>query len=146
MDHGSGMFLCGLILLGSEPHSAAPTRAAPSSEATALLDEALDLMQRHSMNRDKIAWEALRRRTHSRAAGAQKASETYDTITTALMELGDHHSFLRPATTAESPPEAPASGPPPPRWSLKASPGGTGIRLCPRPRFHGRPGPGASLR
>jgi C-terminal processing protease CtpA/Prc len=65
-----------------------------SPEALTYLDEALDIMQEHSLNREQIDWERLRGRARSRALGASTPEDTCIAIQFALKDLGDHHSFL----------------------------------------------------
>lgn len=73
-----------------------------SSEALTCLDEALDIMQEHSLNREQINWERLRDRARGRALGASTPEDTYIAIQFALKDLGDHHShFMTPKQVAE---------------------------------------------
>jgi carboxyl-terminal processing protease len=65
-----------------------------SSQAKAYLTAALDIMQKHSVNRKKINWTTLRQQTFAIAAGAKTPADTYSAIQNALTELGDHHSFF----------------------------------------------------
>jgi carboxyl-terminal processing protease len=65
-----------------------------SEEAMAYLNEALDLMQEYSINKETIEWDALRDRTYHRASGAQRISDTYQAIQHALADLGTNHSYL----------------------------------------------------
>ena len=65
-----------------------------SPEALTYLDEALDIMQEHSLNREQINWERLRGRARSRAMGASTPEDTYIAIQFALKDLGDQHSFF----------------------------------------------------
>jgi len=51
-----------------------------SAEARAYLDQALDLMQQHSINRTKVDWTELRRAAHSQAANALTPPDTYPGI------------------------------------------------------------------
>lgn len=79
---------------------ASPTAAITQSpynislEAMAYLDQALDLMQEHSINKASIDWDALRNRTYHRAYGAQTIPDTYQAIQYALADLGTNHSYL----------------------------------------------------
>ncbi len=68
--------------------------SAPSAAAVSYVDAALDLMQRHSLNRTAVDWPALRRVTLEHARGAQTAADTYPALRFALRELGDRHSYL----------------------------------------------------
>ena len=77
-----------------------PTEISP--QALAYLDEALDIMQQHSINREQIDWERLRARARSRAYGARTPEDTYIAVQYALRDLGDHHShFMTPEQVAE---------------------------------------------
>ena len=89
------------------PPASSPT-ASPTSlidlspEALAYLEEALDIMQGHSLNREQIEWERLRGRARSRALGASTPEDTYLAIQFTLRDLGDHHShFMTPEQFAE---------------------------------------------
>lgn len=68
-----------------------------NQEAKAYLNEALDILQQHSVHRERIAWPSLRQEVTTLVAHAQTPSETYPAIEMALQRLGDHHSlFLDP--------------------------------------------------
>ena len=71
---------------------------AMSEQARSYLNEALDIMQEHSVNRKDIDWPVLRKRAMQRAvaAEAQMPEDTYGIIKVALHELGDRHSFFLP--------------------------------------------------
>jgi hypothetical protein len=68
--------------------------SAPSAAAVRYLDAALDLAQRHSLNRTAVDWAQLRRATLEQARGAVVAADTYPALRYALRELGDRHSYL----------------------------------------------------
>jgi carboxyl-terminal processing protease len=68
--------------------------SAPSAAAVSYVDAALDLMQRHSLNRTAVDWAALRSVTLEHARGAQTAADSYPALRFALRELGDRHSYL----------------------------------------------------
>lgn len=72
--------------------------AAVAAETTpaAYLDAALDIMQRESINRDRIDWPAFRQKAHERIAGAKSVRDVYGPLSAALKDLGDGHSFFRP--------------------------------------------------
>jgi carboxyl-terminal processing protease len=71
-------------------------------EALAYLEEALDIMQEHSINQGQIDWERLRARARSRALGARSPEDTHNAIRLALRDLGDRHShFMTPEQVAE---------------------------------------------
>jgi len=77
--------------------SSVPTR--PSSDtmsavAHAYVDEFLGIMQIHSINRYKIEWALFRSMVYQSAGGAQTVRDVVAgaAISTALAQLGDHHS------------------------------------------------------
>jgi carboxyl-terminal processing protease len=84
------------------PVPAAPTRAASPAptladitpDARAYLDQALVIMQEHSILRDRVDWETVIAKAYRKAWGARTPADTYSAIRLALRELGDHHSFL----------------------------------------------------
>ena len=76
---------------GGRPSPAAPT-GPPSERARAYLEELIDLMQAHSINRLTIDWSAFRATVFARATGAQSISDIYPAIQLALNGLGDGHS------------------------------------------------------
>ena len=68
-----------------------------SLEPIAYLDDVLDHLQQHSINRDQVDWAALRADAQALAVGARTTADTYPAIGLALDRLGDRHSFfLRP--------------------------------------------------
>ncbi len=69
-----------------------------STQANAYLRFALDIMQEHSINRDRIDWPRFRARVLARADGAVVSADTHPALREALRELGDGHSFLRGGT------------------------------------------------
>jgi len=66
-----------------------------SAEASAYLEEALDIMQNNSLYRESIDWDALRQATFDVAKYAQTPADTYGAIRFALVRLGDHHSSFK---------------------------------------------------
>jgi len=66
-----------------------------SADAQLFLNEVLDIMEANSINRYKIDWTEFRNRVFERVGGAQTLEETYVGIKTALILLGDNHSFFR---------------------------------------------------
>jgi C-terminal processing protease CtpA/Prc len=76
-----------------------------STEAAEYLNDALDIMQNYSINRDQMDWPALRAEILASASAAKTPADTYPFIKIALTRLNDHHSiFLDPqtATAAEN--------------------------------------------
>lgn len=86
------------------PVSPTPTpRLSP--EATKYLNDALDIMQNNSINKDKIDWPTWRADILQAANGAQIPADTYRIIRMALSRLNDQHSIFidpRQASAAES--------------------------------------------
>jgi carboxyl-terminal processing protease len=74
--------------------SPTPTVVDISPEARVYLDQALAIMQEHSMVRDRVDWETVRAKAYRKAWGARTPADTYSAIGLALGELGDHHSYL----------------------------------------------------
>lgn len=66
-----------------------------SQEADIFLQEILNIMQTHSINRQNLNWTDFRDQVKSRAGAAQKIEDTYDAIQLALTLLGDNHSSFR---------------------------------------------------
>ncbi len=71
-----------------------PLHCALSHDAEIYINEALAIMENHSINKDSIDWDELRDQVMVHAANAQTFSETYDSIRFALHLLGDSHSFF----------------------------------------------------
>ena len=89
-----------------------------SAEASAYLNEALNIMQNNSLYRESIDWEALRKSAFEVAQYAQTPADTYGAIRFALYKLGDHHSsFHIPGQIAQVA-EVTATDNPPPRGKL----------------------------
>ena len=83
----------------SEPHctAACGTQPVTSDAARAYLNNALDIMQRGSINKNQIDWASLRAQALATASGSQVSSDTYPAIVLALGQLGDRHSsFVYP--------------------------------------------------
>ncbi len=65
-----------------------------SDTAVKFLDEVMNIMQRNSINRDKINWIDFRTQMYAKAQGAQTVEQTKDGLYEALKMLGDGHSFI----------------------------------------------------
>jgi hypothetical protein len=138
-DKGNDLAFAFALALALELSGCAAPPAPAASiapEARALLDEALGLMQQHSINRDEIDWPSFRAKAHERAAGARRSRDVHPAIVAAAADLGDHHSFFVAAEPDEPEPEEP-SGPMPPRWSLDAATVDPGIAYVRIPGFMG---------
>jgi len=86
---------------------------AMSPAARTYLNSALDVMQNFSFYRKCIDWSTVRANAiaTAEAAQAQTPSATYPAIRTALIALGDHHSFLQPPVTGAIAPAVVATHP-----------------------------------
>lgn len=73
-----------------------------SPTAEKYLEEALTIMQKHSINRNKIDWVELKAKMYKLAQGAQTTKDTYPVILEALKELEDHHSLFFTPTEMSS--------------------------------------------
>lgn len=69
-----------------------PTGASPA--ALAYLTDALDLIQQHALNRDKVDWPAVRAQVLGPELTAQTTADTYPAIEYVLQQLHDNHSSL----------------------------------------------------
>ncbi|MFF2815393.1 S41 family peptidase [Kitasatospora cineracea] len=58
------------------------------------LEQALDLMEQHSVLRDRTDWPRLRAEARRLAGRAATTADTYPAITRTLEALGDRHSFF----------------------------------------------------
>lgn len=85
-----------MVLLASCTQTSISPASTPapilSPQAKKYLTTALDIMQQHSVNRKKINWTTLRRKTFALANGATTPIDTYAAITYALTSLNDNHS------------------------------------------------------
>jgi len=89
-----------------------------SPEASAYLEEALDIMQTNSLHRLNTDWDVIRTSAFEVAQHAQTPADTYGAIRYALVRLGDHHSlFLTPYDLEQRGAET-ASDSPAPRAKL----------------------------
>lgn len=73
---------------------ASNTGASISAEASAYLASALEIMEKHALNRSLVNWSALKGRAWWLAKGAQTPADTYFAISYTLLQLGDNHSFF----------------------------------------------------
>lgn len=61
------------------------------------LQEAIDTLQRHALNRDSVDWPVVWERVLLMSAGSTSYADCYPALRYAIAQLGDHHSFLMPA-------------------------------------------------
>lgn len=66
----------------------------PTDEATAYLENALDIMEENSVKRDFVDWEMLRTVVTHSAAGAVATADIYPALRTAIWLIRDQHSNL----------------------------------------------------
>jgi hypothetical protein len=59
------------------------------------LNEVVDIMERHSINRNTIDWDDFRSQILNSGMAAQSINQTDDALQLALELLGDNHSFIR---------------------------------------------------
>ena len=101
------------------PPSGTATNELPiSPEASAYLEEALDIMQNKGINRLQLDWEAVRAEAFRRAQHAQTPADTYSAIRYALREAGGQHSSFRTPDSAAQVQQATVSDSPAPRGKL----------------------------
>ncbi|MGW3185090.1 S41 family peptidase [Kitasatospora sp. NPDC001119] len=67
-----------------------------SAQAHGYLSEALDLLQRESLNTATVDWPKLRGEAFARAAGARTTADTHRAVGGAVAALGDGHSRFYP--------------------------------------------------
>ena len=79
-----------VTLIGCHDKDPAPSVGAQAED---FLNEVLDIMEEHSINRKTIDWPDFRSKVFEKATGATTIAETYPAITEALKMLGDNHSF-----------------------------------------------------
>ncbi len=73
----------------------------PSLEAATYLNDALNILQEHSVQQNKVDWQAIRINAYLRANNARVPADTYNAIRYAVDKLGDHHSrFYTPQQVA----------------------------------------------
>jgi carboxyl-terminal processing protease len=70
-----------------------------SPVARAYLQEALDTLQKNSIRKKSVDWNAVRDRAFKAAAGAELPTDTYDAIRLVLRELRDNRSSLELSKT-----------------------------------------------
>ena len=87
------------------PTATATVQPGPTPEASdflarlpptevAYLDEALDIIQKNALNKDKVDWPSLRTMLLEQGNDIKTRTETYGLIRAALFELHDYHSFF----------------------------------------------------
>lgn len=99
--------------------------AAPSAEALAYLDRALELLRQHHYRSAGADWTRITSDARAAALGAESPPETYPAIRVAIAALGERHTRL-------SPPAATATGPArDPAMPVVTRDGGVGIARLP---------------
>ncbi|MFH9355486.1 S41 family peptidase [Kitasatospora sp. NPDC017646] len=93
-----------LLLLGGAAASgpaSEPEGARLSPQARAYLSDALDLLQRDSLNTARVDWKDVRAKAFSRADGARTPQDTYPAINGAVSALDDRHGRFVPPDRAD---------------------------------------------
>jgi C-terminal processing protease CtpA/Prc len=108
----------------SQPSTTVPTPPVISVEAEDYLEEALEALRSHSINRDRVYWDAVEEAASRAAAGAQTPRATHGAIGLALRMLHDDHSAFLPPTQADEFSDGPAVFVPP---EVEARPDGIGF-------------------
>lgn len=86
-----------------------PAEAAPTGEAKAYLDRALDLLEKDHINSAKADWPSLRAEAYKVAGAATRPGQTHTAIRGVITSLGERHTSLRPPTGAGRTSAAPAA-------------------------------------
>jgi carboxyl-terminal processing protease len=92
------LFISPAISLAGKKSIPRPPQAistAISSDASAFLDNAIEIMHQHALHGEGIDWTALRTEAFKRAGGAFNPIDTYPAIYWTLVQLGDPGSHLR---------------------------------------------------
>jgi carboxyl-terminal processing protease len=97
-------FLCSALpTLFSAPEVWGQTRSVVVPfEIRAYVNRALDLMEQHSLRKNRVDWKDLRASVLARVSGDGRPTAKYDAIRYALGLLGDHHGrLLLPSSSDE---------------------------------------------
>ena len=91
------LFIGFLAFIGCSSDGNEVAEPAPriNSDVAALLNQAVDFMETHSVNRNSIDWNDFRNRVLESGLSAQSISQTDAALELALTLLGDNHSFIR---------------------------------------------------
>ena len=65
-----------------------------SAAARSYLSKVLDIMEKNALLRHQVKWAEARRQAFSQARAAQKPSDTYDAIRSALQTVGRRAQFV----------------------------------------------------
>jgi len=110
-------------------------RPPPSREAERYIDFALELIERHSLYRERLDGPAFRRAVLDQARGARTPADAHFAVRYAIGRLGDTHGWLRTADRAAVLERAPVSnarsGRPPIEPEGRLLPGGAAYLLVP---------------
>lgn len=80
----------------------------PSSEAATPVDAqtelraAIDVLKAYDINREHVDWPPVEAHAQAMISGKAQASDAYPAIAYVVGQMGDRHSFLRPAQEAEA--------------------------------------------
>jgi C-terminal processing protease CtpA/Prc len=104
------------------------TNVTMSDEASAYLNEALLIMETHSVNRQKINWEDFRKKVLDKVTDASTIAQTYPAIRYGIKLLGDKHSYFAPVNDNSE--EALSAPPSLPDFEVPDNIGYIRIRYC----------------
>ena len=88
-----GLFACAGCSSSSDEETAPAPRI--NGEVAGLLNQAVNIMEENSINKNTIDWNAFRNQVLERGRSAQNISQADDALRLALTLLGDNHSFIR---------------------------------------------------
>lgn len=125
-------------------------RAAPTPEAQAYFDHALELLRTRHINSAEADWLAIEADARSAIANAQTTQDTYQAIRLVIERLGERHTFLseqRPPAGASSPRQESSAPPEVPMPVSRLLDGGIGFVALPTLNtVMGAPGVGEQYR
>lgn len=80
------------IIISLYPSNSSPKEV--SKEVKIYLEQAISIIEKHSIKAKEIDFKEFRNQTFADAAGAKTPDDAYDALRKALTRLGDRHSFL----------------------------------------------------
>lgn len=90
----------GVVMNGNGGVEATDMRLQAAS-AVDVMESALGIVRNHALNADAIDWAVVPQKMREEARGARTPEDVYPAIRKLLAMLGDHHSFLIDARTAQ---------------------------------------------
>ena len=113
---------CGPVTPAPTPTPLSTATPAPSpislSDPQRYLSDALDIIQKNALNRNKVDWVKIRAVALSLEKDAKTPADTYDTIISVLQLLRDHHSFFMTPEKAKQMNDSTAEDYPAPQGKL----------------------------